>query len=132
MVCQKCRATIPAARLKALPHTITCVACSEVEPLKGVMLFDHKTAPYIHVVTPKQHAVLKRHDRRSVHSNMPMSTRTVTGIESSVSRPLTQEHVVPQDTRPRARKCPHKDAPQASWYGMCLPCALDWYSSRIP
>ena len=133
MRCQTCREPIPAARLTALPHTTTCVACSEVEPLKGVMLWDHKTAPYIHVVTPKQHAVLKRHDRRSVHSHMPMGSRTVTGVESSVSRalrPVTVGAIV--DASPRARKCPHKDAPQASAYGLCLPCALDWYSSRIP
>lgn len=134
MNCRTCHQPIPTARLDALPQTTTCVACSAEEKMMGVMLWDHKTAPYIHVVTPTQHAHLKQHDRRSVHSNMPMGTRTPTGVQSSVSRSLRPVQIAGTivDTRPRARKCPHKDAPQASAYGMCLDCAMAWYANRLP
>jgi rare lipoprotein A (peptidoglycan hydrolase) len=133
MRCTECHTVIPESRLAALPHATTCVSCSSEEPLKGVMLWDHKTAPYIHVVTPQQHTRLKQHDRRSVHSHMPMGARTVTGMEASVARSLTPSSAVVHaaDTRPRARKCPHKTEAQASWYGMCLECSLDWYARRV-
>jgi hypothetical protein len=131
--CTECHTVIPESRLAALPHATTCVSCSTEEPLKGVMLWDHKTAPYIHVVNARQHARLKQHDRRSVHSNMPMSTRTVTGMESSLSRSMrpTRARAVHVDDVPTARRCPHKNAPQASSYGMCLSCAVDWYARRV-
>lgn len=130
--CQTCHSPIPFARLHALPHTTTCVDCSTEERVMGITIWPHKTGSYVDVVTPKQHAVLKRHDRRTVHSNMSMATRTVTGVQSSLSRPLQRVSLTGDalDTQPRARKCSHKEAPQASAYGMCLDCALEWYASR--
>jgi len=133
----RCGASISAARLAALPHTRTCVSCSTEAPVKGFMTWEHKTAPVFQVVTPSQHTWLQKHDRRSVHSNLPMSSRTVTGVQSSVSAPRTSNpHMRKQsmpayDMLPRARKCTHRDAPQVSSYGMCVECALKWYEVRV-
>lgn len=134
----RCGAVISAARLAALPHTRTCTACSAEEPVKGFMTWEHKTAPVFQVVTPKQHAWFQQHDRRSVHSNLPMGTRTISGTQSAVSRTLpVSVRLSPRtpslpviDMRPRARKCAHTDAPQASSYGLCVTCALEWYAVR--
>ena len=136
--CQKCHKPISEARRKALPETKVCVTCSTEEPLQGWMYWSHKTAPVFQVVTPKQHAWFQQHDRRSVHSNLPMGTRTISGTQSSVSRTLpvsVRSSPHPSslpviDMRPRARKCAHTDAPQASSYGLCVTCALEWYAVR--
>lgn len=47
MKCTGCKKPIPRARLKALPGTKTCVNCSSVKKVEGIMVFDHKTAPML-------------------------------------------------------------------------------------
>lgn len=55
MICRTCGVQLSAIRLKAMPNAVQCVKCVEVngdEPkLRGKMIWDHKTAPYIEIGT---------------------------------------------------------------------------------
>lgn len=42
--CVKCRQPIPPERLEAVPEASTCVGCSDVKKVKGLMDYGHKTA----------------------------------------------------------------------------------------
>jgi len=42
--CEKCGNIIPRGRIEALPHTTTCVRCSDVKAFVGFMDWGHKTA----------------------------------------------------------------------------------------
>ena len=53
MNCIRCSSPIHPDRLKVLPNTTICVACSRrapVKKLKGAMVFLHKTAPTIQIM----------------------------------------------------------------------------------
>lgn len=41
--CKSCQQPIPEARLRALPHTQTCVNCSDVSRVAGYMQINGKT-----------------------------------------------------------------------------------------
>lgn len=43
MNCSQCERPIPAERREALPETTTCVACSNVKKVVGLMEYGHKT-----------------------------------------------------------------------------------------
>ena len=47
MNCVKCLQPIPPERLEALPETTVCVGCSDVKKVKGLLVFNHKTAPVL-------------------------------------------------------------------------------------
>jgi len=47
MNCTKCQQPIPAERREALPDTKVCVGCSDVKKVKGLLDFNHKTAPVL-------------------------------------------------------------------------------------
>ena len=73
--CAQCRVPIPQARLDALPHTHTCVACSTVAPPLGHMTWEHKTAPTFHHVTPEQSAWFHKHRRLTAGARLPLSRK---------------------------------------------------------
>lgn len=136
-LCKTCHVPISSVRLVALPMTTVCAACSTEEPLRGVMVFSHKTAPVIQVVPRKEFDTYKRYDRKGVRSGLPMSPRTISGTTGSVSRTIdaqnasnTPPNLRTEDTTPRAR-CQHKDQPQASAAGHCVECALAYYQVRM-
>lgn len=68
MLCSKCNNEIPAERLEILPHTTTCVKCSD-EP-KNVVYMDwyHKTAPEPVVVNGRNREDLRRARRQTRRS----------------------------------------------------------------
>ena len=43
--CDHCNIQIPLARMRAVPHTTTCIKCSKERPYMGFMDWHHKTAP---------------------------------------------------------------------------------------
>lgn len=51
MRCVTCFQPIDPERLEVLPDTRTCTRCSKETKVKGLMSFDHKTAPVL-VVLP--------------------------------------------------------------------------------
>lgn len=57
MNCARCDKEIPAERLEALPDTKYCVPCvmkeGDVPMKKGRMVFNHKTAGEIEVLSPE-------------------------------------------------------------------------------
>lgn len=66
--CIRCKSEIPQIRLEILPETHTCVGCSTTQKYRGVMIFEHKTAPSLVYVRPEnKEAVetLKRFVRRA-------------------------------------------------------------------
>lgn len=65
--CSKCLAPIPPARLRAIPGTKTCVNCSDVQKIEGVMVYDHKTAPMLAILPTDpemRRQVLNAHRRK--------------------------------------------------------------------
>ena len=66
--CKFCGQEIPAGRLKILPNTTSCVPCVEkngdVDTPVGIMIFSHKTAPEMVIVTKEQAEAMNRVDRR--------------------------------------------------------------------
>lgn len=59
MLCKKCSQPIPAERMEAIPDAVLCVPClrqaGDVPIKRGRMVYDHKTAGAIEIVTPEQH-----------------------------------------------------------------------------
>jgi hypothetical protein len=66
--CDNCNCVIPPARLEALPHTNTCVACSRVTTFVGFMDWSHKTAPELVMVDSADSENLRRARRISERS----------------------------------------------------------------
>jgi hypothetical protein len=58
--CAKCGCQIAPARREALPHTSTCVKCSDAKAYVGFMDWGHKTAPEIVMVNPDDRENLRR------------------------------------------------------------------------
>jgi hypothetical protein len=52
----KCGSEIPAARIRILPNTTTCVKCSEIQPVSGVLIVHHKTGNEVQVIHDKETA----------------------------------------------------------------------------
>lgn len=144
--CRKCSLPIPDARRLALPETEVCVACSDEQPLKGHMSWEHKTAPAFQIVTPQQHAEFQRYTRKRPGASLPMGSRTasdaaafVAPSEASVrgqaelrqttSVQIMREVLVVNDGIPRAR-CGHNDRPQVNQSGKCVECAVAYYAMR--
>lgn len=63
MLCITCEQEIPAERLEILPHTKTCVKCSNEKKKVGFMDFGHKTAPVLVVINPENSEDLRRATR---------------------------------------------------------------------
>lgn len=122
--CVVCHVEIPVGRLEALPQTRTCVECSSVKPVKGSMVFDHKTAPTIEIhETDEEHERFTQASRKGVHASLPLARKDA-GPTFTVSERLKNAEAV---SRTPAR-C-HPERPAVS-YGRCFECALRWYEDR--
>lgn len=62
--CIDCGQPIPWERFSLLPFTLHCVDCSSVEPVRGRLVYSHKTAPELNVVSKEEFQTLQRLDRR--------------------------------------------------------------------
>lgn len=51
MNCIRCNEVISEGRIRALPTARTCVKCSETPKKAGVMIWEHKTAPCINIMS---------------------------------------------------------------------------------
>jgi hypothetical protein len=54
MNCGRCNNSIEQERLEVLPKTKICAACARMlnpPKVKGAMIFEHKTAPTIHIMS---------------------------------------------------------------------------------
>lgn len=134
--CRYCREPIGQRRLEAIPETNTCLLCSRVAPVKGVMTWEHKTAPFINIVTQEQYEEFHRLDRRGVHANVPLGTGSKRDTSISVGhsdnsnvQELYHDSFHAEITHPRAR-C-HPDRLKATSDGKCLECAQNWYRARL-
>src|SRR5262245_12321481 len=149
--CHFCGNDIPKARLEALPDTKTCLSCSQEEPVKGHMVWNHKTAPTLEVLPPEEFKKVYALERRGFHANVPVFSPNNPWLVKSAQAvkdraqeaDLVREVVVGIDlgkeesyavfltptTHPAAR-C-HPDRPKATADGKCLECAIDWYKKRI-
>jgi hypothetical protein len=84
MKCSVCETEIPQERLEALPDTIYCIECAKrhVVPVKGVMTYDHKTAPTLCIMDGRYFDEdWKRHNPSygrgsGVHAMMPRPAGT--------------------------------------------------------
>ena len=68
MNCVRCGNPLSPERMEALPGAVTCVPCvkasGDVPTRMGYMVFDHKTAGNINIVSQKQLDNINRLDRR--------------------------------------------------------------------
>lgn len=133
-----CGTEIPEARLKALPDTETCVECSEVKPIKGVMIYDHKTAPTLELGDN-----LLQYQRRGFHAQLPFNSVNNTRLVQSVAAAKLHREAAdlvrgtpdPEDSLEyepihfEPSRC-HADRPRATPDGHCLECAAAWYKVR--
>lgn len=60
--CLGCGDPIPTERLEAIPGTKTCVRCSPAVRVLGRMVYAHKTAPVIELLTPAQASLAAYHE----------------------------------------------------------------------
>lgn len=126
-LCKHCEAPIPYARLVALPDTRTCLSCSEEEPLRGWLVWEHKTAPAFQVVSAKQHDELKSNDRRGMKTAAKVENRNPVSVGMSrVGRDTRVDGSVVNHTPSRC----HPSQPRVSASGHCLSCAMRWYRLR--
>jgi hypothetical protein len=61
--CQDCHQEIPTKRLEAVPHTKYCVKCAKKHPEPrpvGFMDWEHKTAPTIVILDPRDKETVRR------------------------------------------------------------------------
>lgn len=65
MKCEACNNLIPEERLAALPGTRRCVACSDTRRVKGRVVYDHKTAGAVEVLSPETFDAAQCADPRS-------------------------------------------------------------------
>jgi hypothetical protein len=91
--CTVCQSEIPAARIKALPNTSTCVACSTEIKWSGVQVINHKTGNEVEVVkdpeaakefkrlstragfgTVRGMATSKTNSNKNLYSSMPVKS----------------------------------------------------------
>ncbi len=58
MNCSICKQPIHPGRLKALPNTKTCTACSQAKPYGVVSIVNHKTGNEVQIIPNKELADL--------------------------------------------------------------------------
>lgn len=140
-LCDNCGVEISAERKAAVPEERWCRQCVEeagdVERIKGVMLWHHKTAPEL-FIGPGVDQILAE-QRRGPHAQVNFVNRenafVLKTLESkNVSEGLNLKdrlvETVTRETvnRPAAR-C-HPDRPRINPRGECYECALKWYADR--
>lgn len=67
MNCEGCRQPIPEARLQAVPEATHCVRCQAQKDVrvKARVVYDHKTAGEIEVLTPQAFEAAQKADPRA-------------------------------------------------------------------
>lgn len=138
-LCQTCQTPISALRLEALPTTQTCVACSTEEPLRGSMVWEHKTAPSLEVQTSETFETFRRMSRKGMHASLPLQSPTNPRLgnargdawENEATRAILREIDEPdtESINVRPSKC-HPDKPRINPRGDCVDCAVAWYERR--
>jgi len=139
--CENCGQPLSAARMAAAPEEKWCVACIEaagdVERIRGVMLWHHKTAPELYT-GPGTEKILSE-QRKGPHAQMaftsknnPIMLKSLETFNVSAElnlreRPQSREELAPVN-QPMAR-C-HPDRPRVTPKGHCLECALAYYERR--
>ena len=68
MNCGICSAEIPKERIEAIPGTTTCVKCSSVKSVHGFMVFSHKTAPELVMISPDDTESIRQAQRSNKRS----------------------------------------------------------------
>ena len=58
--CDVCGIAIPMERLEMLPHTTTCVHHSDEQTSVVFEVYDHKTAPRLAIIDPRNREALRR------------------------------------------------------------------------
>lgn len=132
-LCCKCKDPIPVERLAAIPGTSICRECldeqGDVEKLQGVMLWEHKTAPFIAISNPQSIQEVLRQSRKSSRANLRFEKKTSQAIPWDS---LSLSANFPAGASPvniRMSRC-HKDRPAVGPSGLCVQCALEWYEVR--
>ena len=127
-LCSTCKEPIGEARLLALPRTAVCVKCSTEKPLKGVMVYDHKTAPVLQIGTEEAIAEFKRLDRKGPHASLPLDREVKRTGGPSISSSFSQKPVDGAVVNRTPARC-HPDRPDVA-YGRCFECSTQWYKNR--
>jgi hypothetical protein len=68
MKCKLCSLDIPIERLQAIPGTTTCVKCSSVKSVHGFMVFGHKTAGELVMISPDNTEAMRQAQRSNKRS----------------------------------------------------------------
>jgi len=139
----KCGEEISAARLIALPKATECVKCSKVEIAVGLMVWDHKTAPYIEVNTKtakdnagRKHAYgphFRFSPREGRVAESAMSARSLHELGERLRQEKRQEPDPDANVEAiisNPSKC-HPDRPRIGPSNKCLECALASQAQRI-
>jgi hypothetical protein len=141
MDCIWCGNEIPKARQEAVPEEKLCKDCVEksgdVDRIRGVMLWHHKTAPelYIGPGTEKLLAAQRTH----LGANLPFTSKESPFTRNAVAtinlseglnlkqRKMEEPNLVPELNPARC----HPDRPRVSPDGKCVDCAMEWYRRRV-
>lgn len=128
MLCTSCKEEISAARLRAIPSAKHCVSCAQKDDVPrtvGVMVWDHKTAPYAEIGTLLAKETAGKSHRYGPHFRLGSKTGG-----SFVSQPHP-ESVVAQTVRIEARSICHPERPRIGPSGKCIECALTQQELRV-
>lgn len=138
MTCKNCGMEISVERQAAVPGEQWCKDCVEkagdVEPIRGVMLWHHKTAPELYI-GPGTDEILNG-QRRGPHAqlglgskNSPVVVKSLQTFNLSSSLNLKDRPEPPSTLEPAVfhpSRC-HPERPRVTPKGHCMECALLWY-----
>lgn len=118
--CTTCNEPLSEARLRAKPDATQCTSClakaGDVAPVRGHMIWSHKTAPHIEIDTQLAREQPEQH---------PRTPRTTQSLPSS--KRYDVEGVV---VNRRLADC-HPNRPALSSRGLCVECSIEWYRKRL-
>lgn len=128
-----CGVRISDSRLFALPNAVNCIVCAlkdDVQKTVGIMLWDHKTAPFIEIGT-----ALARQEAGKKHSygphfrlgsKSPSANTVIASANTEVAfRLFTTDTLLTFPSR-----C-HPDRSRIGPSGLCLPCSLELQDVRF-
>lgn len=120
--CRTCGEELSAARLAAKPDAVQCVRCvqenGDEPPVRGHMVWDHKTAPSIEIGTKLAANAPQAH---------PQQGKNAAGLsQRDLDTDADYDGIV---FNTRTARC-HPTRPAVGPSGLCANCALEWYSRR--
>ena len=126
-LCVTCGVALSEERLKAQPNAAQCTTCLEENgdeaPLRGAMIWDHKTAPYIEIGTAYANGQnANAHYGPHIHLSSGAVSNTSFGHKN---HSVDAEPVVMHPAR-----C-HPERERATLKGLCLECALAKQKERL-